>query len=73
VPLGFLHDFKDLESIVKASNEFLKEITLYDKKIEAIKKKMTQTILYFGMRKRDCVQYMKREPLITGQIHLTFI
>ena len=34
---------------------------------------MTQTVVYFGMRKKGYAQYMKRDLLIARHIHLTFI
>jgi len=61
VPLVFSHDFEDLKSIGKASNEFLKEITVFGKKIRAIKKKNdSNSCIFWDEQKRACSIYDKR-------------
>jgi len=61
VPLVFSHDFRDLESIGKASNEFLKEVTVNGKKIKAIKKKNdSNNCVFWDESKRLCSIYEKR-------------
>ena len=61
MPLVFSQDFKDLESIEKTSDEFLKVLTIQDKKINAIKKKNDSTnCVFWDEKNRSCSIYEKR-------------
>lgn len=80
VPLVFLKDFEDLESIGKSSERFLKEITVNSKRIKAIKKKKNSNICTFWNetsntcsiyqnRPFDCRAYPFDICLIDGKYH----
>lgn len=80
VPLVFSYDLHDLKAIRKDSNEFLKEINVYGKKIKAIRKKENSNICVFWDENKnlcsiyqnrpfDCRAYPFDIHLINGKYH----
>lgn len=61
VPLVFSHDFEDLKAIGKHSDEFLKEVNVYGKKVKAIRKKENSNIcMFWDEAKKMCSIYKNR-------------